>query len=69
MTIFGDLLFLQGHITNVDLARRLAGTAEAAISGDAPADLAQRIPAPGTCPAQPGEQPAAPAGGLPCRSA
>lgn len=59
MNIFGALLFLQGHITNVDLARQLAAGAE----GDGVANpRAQDTPPQDVRPTTPGST-------LPCRSA
>ncbi|NWF32473.1 hypothetical protein HH110_05390 [Stenotrophomonas sp. SAM-B] len=44
MNLFGGLLFLQGHITNVALARQLAGVdAVDGETGDGPEDAAAGV--------------------------
>lgn len=53
MRIFSDLLFLHGHITNVELARELAGVktvaAEADLEGrEAAGQALHRVPVPAT---------------------
>ena len=53
MRIFSDLLFLHGHITNVELARELAGvkvvTPEADLEGrEAAGQTLHRVPVPAT---------------------
>ncbi|MEG2805017.1 hypothetical protein [Stenotrophomonas sp.] len=64
MSIYADLLFLQGHITNAALARQLAAPAEAAGPAIAP------LPDNGTVAATPPEAaPTATIASRPCRTA